>query len=313
MSTTQNGEGAAATPVVASPNPESNPSSSNGAGTFDNLTFDHWITLGDTIKTIKTTLDSANGKSSKATFTEINKGLETLEDGLSKIAKLHFDLYEEVKTLKSSLGIVSNKVAINEATGNLSTKVEDSVAYKNVCKEVLESCFISKVPNFTFESPMEGSKDIAAAARTKIKAQNIDLPNSIPVIALAKKTNVVRENNVAPLLLKCKTSADRQKLDRDLRGKGINVAFHWPKSVFDQIKNIREQVCKYKDNDLDLNGKEVLIRPNLSSAGETLNISYRAKGESKWTFLSSCQTPAPPSLLNTMNLPQPAKSKYFSI
>ena len=288
-----------------------------GATTPNNLTFDLWIKISETMNIIRTNLKASIpnkvneiGKG----YTEISKGFTSLEASLTDLAKSHFACVDEVKKLRTELDLLTGKIDLNEASGNLSSKVEDSTAYKDLCKEIDNSASITKIPNFKFDKDLKGGKDISNAAKTILNTKEIDISKTNGLFALAKETNVKENNVTAPVLIKCVDPRERQKLDRDLRAKGFNVAYHWPKPIFNCIKTMRDQICKYKADDLDLTNSDILIRPKMGSNGKTLNISYRVKGTTtQWNFLCSTNTPAPPPLLTSMNLPQVASSKFFKL
>ena len=294
-----------------------------GATVSNNLTFDLWIKISDTMQKIRTNLETSKpnkmveiGKG----YTEICNGFKSLESSLTDLAKSHFACADEVKTLRSELGLLTGKIVLNEASGNLSSKVEDSVAYKDLCKEIENSASITKIPNFKFDKDLKGGKEIINAAKAILNDNEIDISETNGFFALAKETNVKENNVTAPVLIKCRDPRERQKLDRDLRAKGFNVAYHWPKPIFNCIKSMRDQVSKYSEDDYDLTFSDILIRPKMGSNGKTLNISYRPRGRAQpqwaqpqWEFLCSTKTPAPPSLLSAMLLPQVASSKFFKL
>ena len=184
---------------------ENGPPSGTGVTTSNNLTFDLWIKISETMKTIRTNLEAS--KPNKVNeigkgYTEISKGFSSLESSLTDLAKSHFACADEVKKLRAELDLLTGKIDLNEASGNLSSKVEDSAAYKDLCKEIDNSASITKIPNFKFDKDLKGGKDISIAAKTILNTKEIDISKTNGLFALAKETNVKDNNVTAPVLIK---------------------------------------------------------------------------------------------------------------
>ena len=292
---------------------------------FENLAWEYWDALNNTMTKINADLSqhcsTINGKeTTNAKFLNpIKKGFKTLESNLNDVSCLLFSLTKELDTLSNKVNNVESIVNKNRATGDLVSKIQDSAAYKNICSDLQNSDLQTKIYNFDLGKQVEGHREVSQAVRTSLSNSTLsDSTKKASVTILSKSTKFVNGKHAVPILLKCNSKIDQISLEKNVRDKGYNTAFHWPKELIEPVKKIREQLVSYKSevDNIDMTKCHILIRPNFET-GKSLQILYRLSDQTtdrRWKTWFSCPTPAPISLAKKFGNEQPAnKSKFFSI
>ena len=91
----------------------------------------------------------------------------------------------------------------------------------------------------------------------------------------------------------------------------MGVSYHWPKSIYSQIRSIRDQLSKFDNGTINLTDKFIMIRP--ANSGKALTISYKMEGSKEWTTLETVRTPVPKAIIEKSGLDQVCVSTYFKI
>ena len=278
---------------------------------FTKLSIDSWLKVTNTLASIKSDLEKAMTKKDgnatvNASFLQpILKGISCLESELSVVAEHTFDCNTRIEKLEKI-------VLKNEDAGNLCTKVENSVIYKDMCEELKSSAFVCKVVNFELENEAKSTKDIITEVKKKLIEQNINDDGKFSIIPLRKDSVLYEGKIVAPILFKAKNVDDKFAIEKKLRDSGLKTTYHWPKQMFPIVKKIRDQVSKYEKDDISFKNHQILIRPNFNT-GKSLILSVREGSSGKWKYIESFQTPATDDLLAKLHRPQVTKSDFFKI
>jgi hypothetical protein len=272
--------------------------------------FKTWSNLGASLTVVKKTItDNFNDENSIGP--QVLNGLSLLEKCLNDVSEMSFKMATEIDNLKHLSNKHDSVIEKNCAGGNIVSNVENSATYINSCNELKDTSYQCKILNIDLEQPLSSPSDIAKKAREILnKTPEIkDRLKNIQVIPLGKNTIIKDNCHSAPILLKSKSSDDKSFVEKALKREGYNCAFHWPKTMFKSINQIRSQVSTFQDEEINLIGKQIMIRP--LESGKKLNISYREPNTSKWNLLETVSTPASEELLEKFNAKQICTSKYF--
>ena len=273
--------------------------------------FETWSKLSASMTSVKKTIeDNFGGEDTLGP--QVLKGLSLLEECLNGVANMSFQMasdFDKIKDLSLKHDTVIEK---NCAGGNIVNKVEKSTLYANSCKELKESANHCKILNLDLEENISSHSDIAKKAREILsRSDNIkDRLKNMQIVPLGKSTILKNNCHSVPILLKTKSHEDKAFVEKSLKNEGYKCAYHWPKTLFKSIQQIRSQVSTFKNDEIDLTGKQIMVRPS-NESGKNLNISYRDNNTSKWLFLETVKTPASDELLEKFQTKQLCTSNYF--
>lgn len=278
--------------------------------TYVDNAFKTWTNLGTALSVVKKDLED-NFNEEGSIGCQVLKGFSLLEKCLNDVSEMSFEMAKDLDKLKNKSIEHDSVIEKNCAGGNIVNKVENSTAYKNSCNELKDTNYQCKVLNIDLEQQLSNPSDIAKKAREILNKtpQISDRLKNIQVIPLGK-TTIIKDNcHSAPILLKAKNIDDKTFVEKALKREGYNCAFHWPKTMFKTIHQIRSQVSTFENEDLNLKGKQIMVRP--LESGKKITISYREPNTSKWTVLDTVKTPASEDLLEKFNAQQICTSKFF--
>ena len=293
---------------------------SSDSQTFEHQSFDHFASLSLSMATIYKELEgftvTKNGKEKENAkiIGAMNRGLGEIETKLSDLAKFTFELAKDHDKVDERLCKLESTIKVNVASGDIVSNIENSAAYQKVCVETMNSNLISKIHDFDLGNETKGThSSLIDTIKNRFEECHPSLPLEGVIITPLAKATVCKEGgkHIIPILLKSKSYDDRVKLDKELRTLNVNPSFHWPKDLVPAIKKIRSQLKAFKNDDVDLNNKQVCIRP--TSTGKSLRISYRQTFNDSWTLLDNVKTPAPNPLILNTKFQQPCFSKFFKL
>ena len=238
---------------------------------------------------------------------------------LNSAASLQFDMAEKLDCLvqrgdiqDSLIDKHSKVIDRNCAGGNIVTSVEKSSAYEQSCLDLKESGKQCKILDLDLGKKITDPAEISKRAREILREKD-DIKmilKDVQIVSLGKTTVLKDDKHSAPLLIKLKSKDNKDAMEKALRKSGFSTAFHWPKNLIKSITCMRNQLSTFKNTNIDLNGKQIMIRPAYET-GKKINIHYRDVGEKKWTFLEAVKTPVHDSLLSEFKGEQICKSDYF--
>ena len=287
---------------------------------WTNFTFDHFSDITKTTGRIREELDKlsqgTNGKPNEKAklIAPITNWFVELEKMMTDLSKYVFGMSDNQIRMNKRIESLEATIAVNVATGDLVSDIERSASYKDLCNETMLASLASKVPNLDLGVKVDAESDISITEKVRTKLTSTLTPkvlSDVVITPLAKETLEKDNKFTVPVLLKAKTKQGKVALDKALRAKGLDLNFHWPKQLFPIIKSLREKYKAFKNDDIDLTSKQILIRPSVT--GKSIMVSYRAGMGTNWTFLESFKTPATKEMLENTKFLQPFSSKYIEM
>ena len=312
---------------------------------FEKVTFDSFIGLTEQLFLLKEELDSASKtRQGGGKVSTEKKMVEIMEDHLTNLAMVVYDAIgevgglsnalkgtkEELEDTKQQLGAVRKDVDkikgvldLGEARGSIGKPFEDTPVYKEVTDQVARCDKDVKITNFDVGEEITAAQggDVVKKVREKLEKENngVDI-KGLKVTLLKKTTKVTNGKHTLPILIH--TESRKKRIDMEFaikNAKKLSTSYHWPKNTSDQVKDIREQVSKYKSTTLDsegnptldMEGKHLRIRP--TENGSHLQIHYRLGFKKPWILLDTVRTPAPKHVLSKAKAEQPCTSEYFKL
>ena len=291
-------------PKKASYTPKSHP--------LENVNFDCAEKMAKIMEEARTKLvDQCTGE--KGGPTKSSAFLKPVVDTFDSIEGCFSGVMDVVKVLCSEVVRLHKVIETGRTAGNIPLEIEDTPVYKDIVKETAESNYVVKIPNMIMGGKVTGTMaNMVTKVRDKLNRARIDT-RGVTITPLNHATvKDKKDRDVVPVLLKVdsKRRDHREHLNRKLKMAKFHTSFHWPREINDEIKNMREQLDGYKDNDMEM-GRQVMVRPSLT--GRSLVISHRNNFKTDFKFLTTVKTPAPASLVEKTNMEQPCKSKYFDL
>lgn len=244
---------------------------------------------------------------------------ESVRTVLNSAASLQFDMAARLDCLvqkgEEQDSVIEKHTKVidkNCAGGNIVTSVEKSSAYEQSCNDLKESGKLCKILDMDLGGNITEPAEISKKAREILNERdNVkSLLKNAQIVSLSKTTVEKNDKHTAPVLLKLKSKDDKDAIEKELRVAGFSTAFHWPKNLMKNITCMRNQLKTFQNENIDLNGKQIMIRPSFET-GKKINIHYRKVGQKKWTFLEAVKTPVHDSLLSEFKGEQICKSDYF--
>lgn len=287
---------------------------------YKNKTFDNFVSITGVISNIRSELDkqSTSKTGTKSTnekfLSPISSAISELESKLTDLAGMFFDLASDHDELKHSVFEMQNTIKSNKVSGDLVSNTEQSATYKGLCEEVEKSMVTSKIQNLDLGCQKSGThSEMTEAVKSKLKEFQPPIPlRDVVITPLSKSTIIKDEKHLIPILLKTKNRDQKFNLDTTLKANDLNPSFHWPKDLVPMIKDMRKKLGEFKNDELELATKQIMIRP--AQSGKTLTISYRPLTPgAKWTFLENVKIPATNDFLLKTGFSQPCISKYFKL
>ncbi len=280
-------------------------------GIYLGRAFEHWSLVTKVMENAETVFNKEHPN---------HDLFESIRTVLNSAASLQFDMAENLDSLvqkgleqENVIDKHSEVIDRNCAGGNIVTSVEKSSAYEQSCIDLKESGKLCKILDFNLEEESSAPAEISKKARDILNKKDKvkTLLKDAQIISLGKSTVLKNDKHTVPLLIKLKSKDNRDIMDRELKNAGFSTAFHWPKTLMKSITCMRNQLKTFKNEELDLNGKQIMIRPAYET-GRKINIHYRQENEKKWTFLEAVKTPVHDNLLSEFKGgEQICKSDYF--
>ena len=243
---------------------------------------------------------------------EVCKGFSALERHMNTLSDKMFNMAEKVDWLLAKDEQVGGFLENNMRGGNLTTQIETSKGYTDLCGEVKNASCITKIFGVDLGEETEGRDKIVKKSKKVLEEEKKIHLKGAAIVPLKFKSAVFDRKHTAPVLIISKDREEKKTLERQAKDRGYRTGFHWPKNIVPLITKMREQLEEFKSDNLDLTDKHILIRPNMT--GNSLSILYRPKEKIKdfWTHLESVKVPADDKLVRLFNA-QPCQSKYFSL
>lgn len=281
-----------------------------GRPEVDNISA--WGGVTAAMESIHLELNKLKGNGNGDIVKEVCKGFSTLETQMNQMADKMFDLSKKVDWLLAKDEKVGEFLEKNRQGGNLTSQIETSKGYTELCGEVKNAACITKVFGVNLGEETVGRDEIAKKSKKILEEGNKIHLKGASIAPLKFKSGMHDNMHTAPILIHSKDREEKKIFERNAKEKGYRTGFHWPKSIVPQITKMREQLGNFKSENLDLTDKHILIRPNLT--GNSLSILYRPKenGRAPWTHLENVKVPANEKLAQQFST-QPCKSKYFSL
>jgi hypothetical protein len=91
-----------------------------------------------------------------------------------------------------------------------------------------------------------------------------------------------------PILIKCGTTGDKERMERVIRNAGIRVSVHWPKEILGYVKGIRERM-----EGMGHGGREefVRVRPVRQDGALLIRADVRRKEGGKFRWVADWKCP----------------------
>jgi len=237
---------------------------------------------------------------------ETFKVIKGMEDRLEKVEeKLEHERKERERIEETLLELERNETAYRdkeaERTMNRQKVVRAKASEKIMEEKVCAAMEEMKILDLDFGRVIEKKEEIVKEALEIIR-ENVKLKDRKEwewsvrrsrIMVLGQQTKEKdfkgKKIHTVPLLFRCISIGEKERLERLVRNSGIRVSIHWPKEMLDFVKGVRKRM-----EEMGHGGREefVRVRPVKQEGSLFIRADVRRREGGKFTLVADWRCPA---------------------